>query len=191
MLASSLMLNFFDGKRVPEKDRSFDGVSFMGVLHHAANNTPSLLHEAGRVARRWIVVCEDLNVGSNAARNKKHDPRGIFRTHDQWVALFAMHLPEFDLVGSSFAARREGVTTSKGLKINLRTKGTSPWVYGYALRRKGVGSGATTSKRKPQANGASTASKLSHAARKGLKEHGIVLDDGSSDPKMPPGFGGG
>ena len=36
MLASSLMLNFFDGKRVPEKDRSFDGVSFMGVLHHAA-----------------------------------------------------------------------------------------------------------------------------------------------------------
>ena len=53
MLASSLMLNFFDGKRVPEKDRSLDGVSFMGVLHHAANNTPSLLHEVG-VARRWI-----------------------------------------------------------------------------------------------------------------------------------------
>lgn len=137
MLASSLMLNFFDGKSVPEPARSFDGVSFMGVLHHAANNTPSLLKEAGRVARKWIVICEDLENRASHTRNFQHDPSGIFRTHEQWMGLFAAVLPKFELVASAPAGKRDMATTKgQTWRVALGTKGQNPWVYGYALRRR-------------------------------------------------------
>ena len=134
MMASSLMLNFFNGSGLPVGARSFDGISFMGVLHHAARATARLLEEAARVAREWIVVVEDLDIGTarNAKRNQKHDPRGIFRTNQSWLALFREHCAEFEVVAQSFASSRLRVGS-----LALGVRGQNPWVYGYALRRRG------------------------------------------------------
>ena len=66
------------------------------VLHHAASSTPSLLREAARIARRWIVLLEDCDVTGTAdykiatatmKRLHAHDPKGIFRTVPAWIAL--------------------------------------------------------------------------------------------------------
>ena len=88
-------VSVFNGSTLPVPDASFDIVSFMAVLHHAANNTPSLLADAARVARRFLVVVEDLAVlptepyyANISARNHAHDPNGIFRTLDEWYGLF-------------------------------------------------------------------------------------------------------
>ena len=85
-------LRTFDGRTIPEPDHSFDVVSFVAVLHHAANNTESLLREAVRVTREWVLVLEDVARPGDpeaAAETKRHDPNGIFRSKAEWEALFA------------------------------------------------------------------------------------------------------
>ena len=85
-------VRMFDGRKIPESDRSFDVVSFVAVLHHAADNTESLLHEAVRVSREWVLVLEDvMRSGDREAikETRRHDPKGIFRTKEEWDALFA------------------------------------------------------------------------------------------------------
>ena len=93
------VLHMFDGRRLPnEADATHDTVIFNAVLHHAAHNTLSLLQEAARVARRYILLVEDLDLTDNGAfrnstklsvleRNRQHEPKGIFRTHREWAAL--------------------------------------------------------------------------------------------------------
>ena len=103
----------------------------MGVLHHAANSTAKLLHEAARVARKWIVVVEDLDTGANAKRNTKHDPNGIFRRREEWESLFRVHCPDFEVTGQAFAAQRK-----YNGEIVVGVGGRNPWVYGFALQRK-------------------------------------------------------
>ena len=68
-------------------DRSFDAVIFVSVLHHAAANAPGLLLEAQRVARRWVIIVEDLGLAGNRRRNLSHDASGIFRTTEEWYSL--------------------------------------------------------------------------------------------------------
>ncbi len=53
-------VDLFDGARLPYDDDTFDVVMFSDVLHHATNQ-PDLLAEAGRVARRAVVVKDHLN----------------------------------------------------------------------------------------------------------------------------------
>ena len=72
MMRSPLLIHFFNGTGLPWPSLSFDAVSFMGVLHHAAANQGALLQEAARLARKWVIVVEDLDVGTNHKRNKKH-----------------------------------------------------------------------------------------------------------------------
>jgi len=79
-----LRVNFFDGQVLPLKSNAADAVSFMSVLHHAGNSTRRLLHEAARIARSWIIVLEDTQTSAMTERNKRHDPRGIFRSDAQW-----------------------------------------------------------------------------------------------------------
>lgn len=45
----------FDGINIPYDDKSMDVVLFCDVLHHAGDNAPRLLRDAGRVGRRIIV----------------------------------------------------------------------------------------------------------------------------------------
>jgi hypothetical protein len=45
----------FDGKLIPYGNAELDVALFCDVLHHTPENTPQLLAEAGRVARRVIV----------------------------------------------------------------------------------------------------------------------------------------
>jgi len=57
---SFIPVDLFDGERLPYDDDTFDVVMFSDVLHHATNQ-PDLLAEAGRVARRAVVVKDHLN----------------------------------------------------------------------------------------------------------------------------------
>jgi SAM-dependent methyltransferase len=45
----------FDGRTIPYDDRAFDVALFCDVLHHAPDDAPRLLAEAGRVARHVLV----------------------------------------------------------------------------------------------------------------------------------------
>jgi SAM-dependent methyltransferase len=45
----------FDGRTIPYADKSFDAVMFIDVLHHTVSAV-SLLREAGRVARRCVLI---------------------------------------------------------------------------------------------------------------------------------------
>lgn len=81
----------FDGMHLPEATRSFDLIIFNSVLHHAAGKAFYLLQEAARVTTRHAIVFEDCAVPLNqavSARNFKHDMYGIFRTENEWRALF-------------------------------------------------------------------------------------------------------
>jgi SAM-dependent methyltransferase len=53
-------VDLFDGHRLPYDDGSYDVVMFSDVLHHTTNQR-ELLTEAGRVARRSVVVKDHLN----------------------------------------------------------------------------------------------------------------------------------
>lgn len=80
----------FDGKRLPHKNKVFDFVLFNFVLHHAAYCTRSLVRDALAIAHE-VIIQEDIPDGTETTATLlyKHDPRGIFRTEDQWVRLFA------------------------------------------------------------------------------------------------------
>ena len=104
IVSSVLRVNFFDGKVLPLKSNAADAVSFMSVLHHAGNSTRRLLHEAARIARSWIIVLEDTQTSAMAKRNKKHDPRGIFRTDAEWKQEFK-RVPGFCLARDGYVGR--------------------------------------------------------------------------------------
>lgn len=53
----------FDGKRIPYKDKSFDAVIFIDVLHHAGS-PERLLREAKRVSRGVIVLKDHIREGA-------------------------------------------------------------------------------------------------------------------------------
>jgi hypothetical protein len=105
-LNSIFKVNFFFGD-IPERACSYDAVSFMNVLHHAANHTETLLKQASKIARRWILLTEDIDVGSNHAALRKHDPNGIFRSDAEWKDVFARYAPRFTLRSSGYIAGRK------------------------------------------------------------------------------------
>lgn len=96
----------FDGKIIPEADNSFEVVVFSSVLHHAAQNAYSLLREAARVSREWVLITEQaafLDDDWNKGESFKHDRNGIFRSVREWSAMFndvgleiIAHGPQFD-----------------------------------------------------------------------------------------------
>tara|TARA_B110001452_G_scaffold55028_1_gene42461 strand:+ start:1507 stop:2169 length:663 start_codon:yes stop_codon:yes gene_type:complete len=91
--------------RVPEPPRSFDAVSFMNVLHHAAERTPALLAQAAEHARKYItwhiIVVEDLCTRRSSRHcqwlRTKHDTLGIFRNNSEWQQIFHEHCAGFRL----------------------------------------------------------------------------------------------
>ncbi|MFY0693372.1 MAG: class I SAM-dependent methyltransferase [Paracoccaceae bacterium] len=49
----------FDGKTIPNSDKSVDAVTFVDVLHHC-DNPQDLLNEAARVSRNHVVIKDHL-----------------------------------------------------------------------------------------------------------------------------------
>ena len=97
----------FDGRTLDFDDDQYDVALLTYVLHHAAGDTISLLKEAKRVARKYVVVLEDVIDSEDDAKNAfAHDPRGTFRYRKEWAALF-------DLLGFDVVAH--GPCNSDGL----------------------------------------------------------------------------
>lgn len=114
IMHSPLRVNFYEGETIRTPAKSFHAVLFNSVLHHAAGHAPALLSEADRIAQRYIVLNEDLDVETNdiRVRNQKHDGQGIFRSDASWRQLFVERCPHFALyatgyVGQPHYARRQ------------------------------------------------------------------------------------
>ena len=105
-LRSPFLVNFFRSGSLPVAPLSYDAVSFMSVLHHAAEKQGHLLRQASAIARRWIVVLEDVDNVRNRAALHEHDPRGVFRTTDGWRAFLERHCKGFALASSGWLKRR-------------------------------------------------------------------------------------
>jgi SAM-dependent methyltransferase len=80
-----------DGTRLDYEPDSFDLVLFNYVLHHASDNAISLLRDAHRIARRYVIVTEDPKI-TEADHHWAYqdDRRGTYRGLKEWRELFAM-----------------------------------------------------------------------------------------------------
>ena len=138
--ASPLLVHFYGGSIIPERAASFDAVLFLSVLHHAANSTKNLLRQAASVARRYIVVLEDLDNGEPtiAARNFKHDPTGIFRTDARWKSLFLEACDGFSLLGDGLLGERTRSRRYMGKRFYVGVTGDEKRKFHkwYMLRRR-------------------------------------------------------
>ena len=79
------------GTPLPYRAAHFDTVLLETVLHHAADNALQLLKEAVRVARRRVIVAEDV-LDRRASRSvvnayRAHDPWAVYRSTAEWIAL--------------------------------------------------------------------------------------------------------
>jgi hypothetical protein len=127
-MASPLTIHFYDGRRLalagqPIPARSFEAVSFISVLHHAASATPALLQQAAAVAQKWILVNEDLgkplpkssfSQQALEERNYEHDPTGNFRSDDAWRHLFLVACPSFRIIREGLLPQRVATKSKAG-----------------------------------------------------------------------------
>lgn len=79
------------GTPLPYRHARFHTVLLETVLHHAADHALQLLSEAARVARRNVIVAEDV-LDRRASLNvvnsyRAHDPWAIYRSTAEWVEL--------------------------------------------------------------------------------------------------------
>jgi hypothetical protein len=79
------------GNPLPYRASRFHTVLLETVLHHAAEHTLQLLGEAARVARRHVIVAEDV-LDRRASRSvvdsyRAHDPWATYRSTAEWIAL--------------------------------------------------------------------------------------------------------
>ena len=81
----------YDGITLPFKT-SFDVVMLNFVLHHAAEHTIGLLKQVKQIAKRYIIIGEDLSELNYSAswhkRNYEHQPGGVYRSNTEWLHLF-------------------------------------------------------------------------------------------------------
>jgi SAM-dependent methyltransferase len=96
---AKIPVGVFDGRKLPFPDRSFDVVTFVDVLHHT-DDPGSLLREAARVARGFVVIKDHLREGAFARTTLKimdwvgnagHDVRLPYNylNECEWRSLFA------------------------------------------------------------------------------------------------------
>jgi len=81
------------GTPLPYRSGRFHTVLLETVLHHAAEDALQLLGEAARVARRRVIIAEDV-LDRRASQSvvdayRAHDPWAIYRSSAEWVALAA------------------------------------------------------------------------------------------------------
>ena len=79
------------GTRLPYRTGRFSTALLETVLHHAAEHTLQLLAESARVARRYVIVAEDVldrrASPSVVASYRAHDPWAVYRSTNEWVTL--------------------------------------------------------------------------------------------------------
>lgn len=79
----------FDGKVIPHRDKSFDAVIFVDVLHHTVDPT-ILIEEARRVARKCILIKDHNRSGFAAGPILRfmdwigNAPHGVILTYNYW-----------------------------------------------------------------------------------------------------------
>jgi SAM-dependent methyltransferase len=89
----------FDGKKIPYDDGSFDVCMFVDVLHHT-REVRSILEEACRVSRGWVIIKDHLCESSFDHWTLRlmdwvgNRPRGVQLTYNylsraQWMECFA------------------------------------------------------------------------------------------------------
>tara|TARA_B110001452_G_scaffold8996_1_gene7827 strand:+ start:1048 stop:2049 length:1002 start_codon:yes stop_codon:yes gene_type:complete len=91
-LVASAACPSYDGSKLAHETASRDVVSFVFVLHHAADATIGLLQHAKRVSRRYIVVVEDLRgeTEKQAKMQFGHEWKGQYRGDEEWRSLFKL-----------------------------------------------------------------------------------------------------
>jgi ubiquinone/menaquinone biosynthesis C-methylase UbiE len=130
--STQIPVRLFDGEHIPFSENSVDVVSFVDVLHHS-RNTRSLLLEAARVSRHYVLIkdhlCEGLfdeatlrtmdwvgNYGHNVVLPYNYLSEREWREHFQhtnlspehWVENLGLYVFPFSLVfgrGLHFIAR--------------------------------------------------------------------------------------
>lgn len=89
-VVASSVCKGFDGHRLTAyANASKDFVIFNYVLHHAAEHTISLLREARRVSRKYVVIVEDLlgTTKEQTLMEHGHEWHGVYRAREEWLAL--------------------------------------------------------------------------------------------------------
>ena len=83
------------GAPLPYDARSFETVLLETVLHHAAEHALQLLGEVARVARRYVIIAEDVlyrRATIDVVESyRAHDPWAVYRSTEEWVALARNH----------------------------------------------------------------------------------------------------
>ena len=69
--STHIPVRLFDGDHIPLSGKTVDVVSFVDVLHHTSN-ARTLLREAARVSRRYIVIKDHLREGPFASPAVTH-----------------------------------------------------------------------------------------------------------------------
>ena len=82
---------YASGSPLPYRSNRFHTVLLETVLHHAAEDALQLLSEVARVARRRVIVAEDV-LDRLASRSvvdsyRAHDPWAVYRSTGEWLAL--------------------------------------------------------------------------------------------------------
>lgn len=96
--ACKIPKKIYDGKKIPYKDKSFDIVMAVDVLHHTTDIL-SLLKEMKRVAKKYIIIKDHIvtgfvsNLGISAFDYFSNIPYGIkcsfnYLTEKEWMSYF-------------------------------------------------------------------------------------------------------
>lgn len=112
----------YGGEALLHTNKSVDVVIFSYVLHHAANKTLGLLKESKRVAKRHVVIAEDLKAVNlwEFYKEVRHDLQATFRHVEEWreiLRLLGMEVvheddPGFWCAGFGATARRRLLVAS-------------------------------------------------------------------------------
>ena len=83
------------GSPLPYDTSTFDTVLLETVLHHAAEHALQLIGEVTRVARRHVIIAEDVlyrRASLDVVQSyRTHDPWATYRSTEEWVSLANHH----------------------------------------------------------------------------------------------------
>ena len=84
----------YDGRNLPYSENTVD-IAIMGfMLHHASQDSIFILEQVRRIAKRYVIVTEDLSEVDYPdqwhERNFNHQVGGMFRSNEEWRRLFRL-----------------------------------------------------------------------------------------------------